>query len=251
MPSVLANGLSFNTCELGSGPPVVMLHGLLVGNLAMWYFTGARALARSHRVLLYDLRGHGRSERATSGYTAPVMCDDLEALLAGFTDEPVSLVGHSFGALIALEYTLRHPERVRKLVLVEAPVPPTTTADLTSFLSLGPDEMVEALPDALRRSVAGGGRRGNRLLASLRFLAYETSLLQDLATAYPVTDEQLADMSTPTLVVCGDSSACRVAGDRLGGHIPGAELVILQGGHYLPVDAPTALSASIRAFLDG
>ncbi len=229
-----------------------MLHGLLVGNLATWYFTGARVLARTHEVLLYDLRGHGRSERAPDGYTVPAMCDDLEALIEGFApSEAVSLVGHSFGALIVLEYALRHPDRVGRLVLVEAPLPPASTKGLTEFLSLGPDEMVEALPDALKASVVRGGRRGSRLLASLRFLAYETTLIRDLDTAYPVTDAQLASIGCPTLVVAGSDSSCRPAGDRLLERIADAQLVVLSGGHYLMMDAPGPLARHIVEFLDG
>ena len=68
MSVVTARDLAFHVQELGSGPPVVMLHGLLVGSLASWYFTAAPALASRHRVRMYDLRGHGRSAPARTGY---------------------------------------------------------------------------------------------------------------------------------------------------------------------------------------
>src|SRR5678815_1667039 len=58
MPLVAANGLQFHVQELGDGRPVVMLHGLLIGSLASWYFTVAPALAPAHRCRLYDLRDH-------------------------------------------------------------------------------------------------------------------------------------------------------------------------------------------------
>lgn len=255
MPQAVANGVAFNTYALGSGPPVVMLHGLLVGNLASWYFTGARAVARTHRVFLYDLRGHGRSERARDGYTVPTMCADLEALLAGWQadtpNEAIALVGHSFGALIALEFALRHPEHVSRLVLVEAPIPPAVTSDLTDFLSLGPDEMLKALPAELQGSVARGRRRGNRLLDSLRFLAYETTLIQDLALDYDVPDERLAALTHKTRCIYGSRSSCLAGGERLARLMPGAELIVLEGGHYLPTEVPGELSRLLVEFLDG
>ena len=82
MSAVVANGLSFHVQELGAGPPLVMLHGLLIGSLASWYFTAAPTLAQRHRVRLFDLRGHGRSEVARDGYGVGAMAGDLEALVA-------------------------------------------------------------------------------------------------------------------------------------------------------------------------
>ena len=121
-----SEGLGSNTWASWSGPTsVVMLHGLLIGSLASWYFTAAPALAKRHRVMLYDLRGHGRSERVASGYDLVTQTGDLQELADRFDDRPIDLVGHSYGGLIALRFALDHPGRVRRLVLVEAPLPPS------------------------------------------------------------------------------------------------------------------------------
>ena len=247
-----ANGIGLHTLELGAaGAPVVMLHGLLVGNLAAWYFTGGRALAKRHRVLLYDLRGHGRSDRPTSGYGIASMTDDLEALLDGFTPEPVTLVGHSYGALISLELALRHPGRVARLVLVEPPLPPARLDELTSFLSLPAEEMVAALLDELKAAVLRGGRRSNRLLRSLQFLALETTLIDDLAANPALEDGRLEALQVPTLLVFGDTSSCLPAAERLSAALPDSRLEVLCGGHFLTVDAPAALTQAIVRFVDG
>src|SRR5262249_25639953 len=105
---VVARSVRFHTQELGAGerPSVVMLHGLLIGSLASWYFTAAPALAERRRVLLYDLRGHGRSERTADGYDVATMASDLAELAAPFDARPIDLVGHSFGALVALRFAL-------------------------------------------------------------------------------------------------------------------------------------------------
>lgn len=251
MPFVRANGIDLHVQALGSGPPVVMLHGLLVGSLATWYFTAAPALARSHRVLLYDLRGHGRSERARSGYDLATMTADLAALVEGFGLQPLALAGHSYGALVALRFALDHPQRVARLVLVEAPLPPSRFEALDAFARRSPAEMIEALPAALRQAVTRGGRQARRLLDSLRFLVGETTLLADLRAEPDLSDDELARLACPLLCVYGEASGCRPVGDRLARAVVGARLEILPGGHYLPLEAPGPLTELLVEFTGG
>ncbi len=251
MPLVVANGTALNAVELGRGPGVVMLHGLFVGSSASWYFTSAPALARRRRVLLYDLRGHGRSARPATGYDTATLAGDLGALLDALGwRQPVALVGHSYGALVALRFALDRPDRVEKLALVEAPVPPSGLPDLQMFLALGPESMAEALPEALRRSLDRRGRQAERLLAALRGLTFSTSLLRDVQAEPDIPDERLATLRGP-LLAYGARSSCLDAGRRLARVIPGAKLVVLPGGHYLHLDAAAALTGALEAFLDG
>lgn len=235
---------------MGEGPPVIMLHGLLVGNLASWYFTGARAVARAHQVFLYDLRGHGRSERMADGYSVQTMTDDLEALIDGFgIDQPVSLVGHSYGARIALELAIRGSRAVDRLVVVEAPLFADSTAGLTGFLNQPSEELVESLPAELRDAVVRGGRRASRLLDALRFLAYETSLLADLAGQGDADFDGMAGLEQPTLLIYGQDSSCLPAGERAAEVMRHAKLEVLPGGHYLPLEQPRQVSELMSGFL--
>ncbi|MCB9727190.1 MAG: alpha/beta hydrolase [Deltaproteobacteria bacterium] len=236
--------------ELGAGDPVVMLHGLVVGNLASWYFTAAPALAERHRVLLYDLRGHGRSERPRAGYDLETMTDDLEQVLAerGAAGGPVTLVGHSYGALVALRFAERHPERVERLALVEAPLLPGHADDLLGFLKLPEDSMIDALPADLRGALAQGGRRARRLLDGLLGLALETTLLADLAATRPPPDEALAGLTCPVMAVYGTASACLPGAHRVRALLPHARVEQLAGGHYLPLEKPAELSALLVDF---
>jgi pimeloyl-ACP methyl ester carboxylesterase len=253
VPHVTVRGLAFHVALLGDprAPPLVMLHGLLVGNLASWYFTAAPALARAHRVLLYDLRGHGKSARPPSGYDVATMAGDLEALAAGFDDRPLDLAGHSFGALVALRFALDHPARVRRLAIVEAPLPPSRFEELAELQARTPAEMVAALPDDLRDAVAGGGRRAARLVESLAALTGGTSILADLAAEPDIPDDALARLACPTLCVYGDRSRCLPVGERIARAVPGARLVVLPGGHYLHLDAGPALAGALAEHFDG
>jgi pimeloyl-ACP methyl ester carboxylesterase len=231
MPLVRQRGLTFHVQSLGSaGPPVVMLHGLLVGSMTTWYFGAAPRLAEKHRVLLYDLRGHGKSERPATGYGLGEMAADLDALLElHFGAEPAILAGHSWGALTALRFALRRPERVARLVLVEAPLPPSQLAELAAFVRLPPAQMA--------RQLVG--------------LAAETTALKDLAAEADIPDDALARLAAPTLLVYGDRSSCRPTGDRLLDVLPHARLRVLQGGHFLPTDAGPALTSALVEELHG
>jgi pimeloyl-ACP methyl ester carboxylesterase len=149
-----------------------------------------------------------------------------------------------------LTFALRHPGRVRKLAIVEAPLPPSRLAELEAFCRLGPDEMLKALPLELVRTVTGEGRRARRFVEGVRFLAEKSSLLEDLRRAEDVPDDALRAMDCPLLAVYGTQSSCRPVGARLASLVPGAHLIELEGGHFLPVQAPGPLTDVLTRFVD-
>jgi pimeloyl-ACP methyl ester carboxylesterase len=256
VPVVEARGRAFHVQELGpeGAPGLVLLHGLFVGSIASWYFTAAPRLAAARRVRMYDLVGHGKSERVKSGYDLARMAADLEALAEGWGPLPLDIAGHSYGALVALRFALNRPDRVRRLALVEAPLPPSRFDELDAFLgglqSRSADEVTEALPEALRGMLTGGGRRATRFVEALGFLAHETTLLDDLRSERDIPDETLADLRPKLLCVYGDRSICLPVGERLARVVPGARLVTLSGGHYLHLDATAALTAALAEHFD-
>lgn len=271
MTTVEANGLSFHVQTLGEGPPVVMIHGLFFGNLAAWYFHIAPRLAVDHEVFLYDTRGHGRSAHAKDGYDLRTMTDDLEALVARYGETPLDLVGHSFGALTSLRFALDHPERVRRLVLIETPLPPHSLAetdDLLPFTSASMRDVFKPeflrsqlaerkdaaqILDALPASISGSllkGRRGiERIARNLAHLMTDSTLLHDLRAEQDIPDEELRTVRQPALVVRGSQSKLHGVADRLVDVLPDASLVELEGGHYLVNERPRELGDAIEAFL--
>src|SRR5437764_2511308 len=114
MPKVtLRSGLRLHYQQVGSGPDLVMIHGL-TGNLAVWHLKIAPLLWDHFRITTYDLRGHGYSDMPPSGYSAADMARDLEELLEALAIDDASFVGHSYGADISLYHALLHPERARQ-----------------------------------------------------------------------------------------------------------------------------------------
>lgn len=112
MPYLSSNQVRLHYQQFGEGPDVVLIHAL-TSNLAVWLGTPlVYLLAEQFRVTIYDLRGHGQSEVAPTGYTSENMSRDLHGLLEQLNiDRPV-LVGHSFGGVIAVHAMARYPQRI-------------------------------------------------------------------------------------------------------------------------------------------
>jgi pimeloyl-ACP methyl ester carboxylesterase len=119
MPKIRIDDLNLHYWQSGEGPDVVLVHGL-GGNLAGWHLTMVPELQREYRVTTYDLRGHGRSDAPARGYTTRDMAGDLAGMLDALNIPQASIVGHSWGADIALHFALAYPRRVSDLVLIEA-----------------------------------------------------------------------------------------------------------------------------------
>jgi len=115
MPQARINGVKLVYDLQGAGDPLVLIHGAQ-GDRSM--FAGiAPALARQFQVLTFDQRGSGQSEKPDMEYTIAMLADDTAALMdhAGFA--AAHIVGVSMGGMIAQEFVLRHPRKVRSLVL--------------------------------------------------------------------------------------------------------------------------------------
>jgi pimeloyl-ACP methyl ester carboxylesterase len=129
MPEITANGVRLHVQRLSPRhrpltptQPVVFIHGLGMDNMSSYYYTLANPVAQAGaEVILYDLRGHGLSERPRRGYRVADSVADLAALLDALGIEgPVHLVGNSYGGTVALSFAVSYPGRVASLVLIEA-----------------------------------------------------------------------------------------------------------------------------------
>jgi pimeloyl-ACP methyl ester carboxylesterase len=117
MPRVSANGMKFYYQQTGTGPDVVLLHGIS-GNMAIWPLINLpQTLAADFRVTAYDLRGHGYSDTPPAGYTSADMAGDLVRIQQALGLGPMYVLGHSFGGVIALHAAALHPGAVAGLVL--------------------------------------------------------------------------------------------------------------------------------------
>jgi len=113
----------------GEGPPLVLIGGLASQISETEWLT--RAMARTHRVLAFDNRGAGRTDKPDEPYSIPMMAADTDGLMGTLGIREASVLGVSMGGRIALELALSHPDRVSQLILVStmaaARTPETST----------------------------------------------------------------------------------------------------------------------------
>lgn len=235
MADVIANGVRHHVQRLGtpaSERTVVFVHGLVMDNLSSFYFTLANPVAAHSEVVLYDLRGHGMSERPATGYRVPDLVDDLRALLDAMAIErPVYLVGNSFGGLLALAFAAKHPGRTAGLALIDAHDGTDGWAhQMASSLSLRGDARDGAIAANFQSWLGRHSeRKRNRLAKAAEALVEGTSLVEDLRGSPPLTHDSLASITCPTLALYGETSDVRDRGEQLARTLPNCTLEILPG----------------------
>lgn len=116
-----ADGAKIYVRTGGAGPAVVLIHGF--GDTGeMWGPLAAR-LAANHTVIVPDLRGMGKSSRAASGYDKKSQAGDIRTIVEKLGHDRAAVVGHDIGTMVAYAYAARYPDKVTKLVVMDAPVP--------------------------------------------------------------------------------------------------------------------------------
>jgi 3-oxoadipate enol-lactonase len=237
----------------GRGPAVLLVMGLGM-TLNAWWRT-VPVLAASFRVLAFDNRGIGRSEPARLPFSVGQMADDAVAVLDAAGEEAAHVYGISLGGMVAQEIALRHPDRVRALVLGattpggsrSTPPGEATLSFLARAAAMGPEETAWAsvpyiYAERTRR------RHGERIAADIaRRVQSPTDSLaygrQVSAAAAHSTAARLEHIAAPTLVVHGaeDVVVPPENGRVIAEGIPGAELRLWpRAGHLYVTDEPRA-----------
>ena len=118
MERIRVNGVSLAVHEWpGKGPAIVCIHGLTANHSCFASIAGI--LSAEYRLIAYDLRGRGDSDKPAQGYSIKMHCQDLRGLLDRYGLRQAVILGHSLGAHIGLAFAVQAPERVSRLVLVD------------------------------------------------------------------------------------------------------------------------------------
>ncbi|MFF3754574.1 alpha/beta fold hydrolase [Streptomyces sp. NPDC002018] len=253
----------------GEASGALLLHGLM-GRASHWAAT-ARWLSERHRTVALDQRGHGLSDKPAEGpFTREAYVADAEAAIEQLGLAPVTLIGHSMGALTGWQLAARRPDLVRALIICDMrasalgvasqrewsdwfrawPVPFATLADVRKWF--GEDDPWADRPTAARgeyfAEVMTEGADGWRPVFSRRQM-----LTSRETWIYDAHWEELAQVQCPTLVVRGlDGELGRAEAQEMVRVLPrGQYAEVTAAGHLVHYDQPEAWRAAIEPFLDG
>jgi 3-oxoadipate enol-lactonase len=249
-------GASARIRELGTGPPVVLVHGFPLDG-AMWSGV-ARALSTRFRVLKPDLPGRGETP-APSGATVEDYADFLAAVLGGLP-QAAGLAGFSMGGYAALALARRRPETLAALALVDTRAEPDDEAGrarrdeaIATLRSAGVAPIADSMIEKLLTPASLGNKdlveRVRRIILRQKPETVEADLLalRDRPDARP----GLASIGIPTLVVVGAQDVLTPPPDSqaMADAIAGARLAVIPGaGHLAPMERPGAVATALGEF---
>jgi pimeloyl-ACP methyl ester carboxylesterase len=199
VPTIRANGLDVGYDVRGAGPPLVALHGATSLG-AEDYAAQLPGLSKAFLVHLPDARGHGRTRwDAASGFEYSWLVDDLTAFVDALGLDSFHLLGFSMGAMTALQFGARAPERLRTLVVVGITTQREPRASVGRRL-MDPARILEREPEfaailARRHDAGQGAGAWQRLLPAIA---------ADIATQPLLAPAELQRIDCPAMVVCGD-----------------------------------------------
>jgi pimeloyl-ACP methyl ester carboxylesterase len=270
---IATNGATIHVRVGGQGPAVLLLHGY--GETGDMWAPMAADLARDYTVVVPDLRGLGLSSKPASGFDKKTQAGDVAGVLDALKIERAGLVTHDIGNMVGFAFAAQHPERVQRLVLIDAPVP-----------GVGPWE--EILKNPLLWHFRFGGPDMERLVAGRERIyldrfwnefsatpaRFTEASRQHYAKLYALPgamhsgfaqfaafDQDAIDnraylaaggkLTMPVLALGGEKSfGLTMAAVMRAAATNVTEGIIPDSGHWIMEENPTATVAAVRAFLD-
>lgn len=263
--NVVVDGCEIVYYERGSGPALILLHGMF-GDHRDWE-TVLEPLAHRFRVIAVDLPGFGESGKPERSYNAEFFVEMISGFLQAVGAHKPVLVGNSFGGEIAILYALSHPEDVEALVLVSSGGLRTYDDaerqriregfSVGNLCALTPAAHEWMFAKVFSEKGEGWRRyidRQNARLARADYPKYAKAVARCIETAFSLDfDEQLRSIRQPVLLVWGAAdevfpiALAQTAMDRL----PNAEMVLIpNAGHAPQLERPEAFVSSIEGFLE-
>ena len=277
------NGTKLYYKIIGKGAPLFVLHGG-PGNSHSYFLPYLEPLSDEYQLFFYDQRGTGLSDGQIDPAAISIdqFVEDLEALRLSFGLEKISLMGHSWGAIIALAYAVKYPTHLDHLILVDSrPVNSTFLIALSEtmqqrFQSLSAEAQQELTTTCTHPSTELAPEVLDecfQLDARLKFYdpakaatvkwAMEENTLKNALTVRDLLDNSfnrmqpdlnalLPTLRVPTLMIHGDFDAIPVeSSEYLHQQIPGSQIVVIsESGHFPFIEQPEQFVTAVRAFLD-
>jgi pimeloyl-ACP methyl ester carboxylesterase len=257
----------------GSGPPIVLIHGI-TSSSDTWRAVWSR-LSEHHTVIAPDLFGHGQSAKPRGDYSMGAFASGVRDLVASLDIGAATIVGHSLGGGVAMQFSYQFPERTQRLALISSGGLGTSVHSLLRAATLPGAELVLPLLAATRtlsvgRSVGGVlGRVGLRLSTDLLEMAHghaslgdpetRTAFLQTLRASIDPRGQRVQALDRlylagglPVLIVWGARDRIIPPGHGRRAHelIPGSRLEVFQSsGHFPHLDQPERFAETVEDWI--
>src|SRR4026207_2215597 len=255
---VLVFGQKINYVEAGTGPTVILLHGL-GGSTQAWQFNIA-ALAEKYHVFVPDQIGFGKSDKPLVNYRVRTYVDFLDQFCKQLKIDRATLVGNSMGGWIAAMFTASFPDRVDKLVLVDAAgYAPPKDLDTRTFFGLNPTtrEGMKVLVAKVFYNKAFQTDAAIDMAIAVRLAAGDgytiNSITESIIRGEDFLDDVVKTIKRPTLIIWGrqDGLVSLPEGERFNKDIAGSKLIVIdQCGHVPNVEKPAEFNAAVLKFLE-
>jgi len=253
-------GAKIHYAEAGTGPTVILLHGL-GGSWQNWAFNIAPLAAKYH-VIALDQIGFGKSDKPMINYRVGTYVDFLDQFYKQLKIERATLVGNSMGGWIAAAYTAAHPEKVDRLVLEDAGgYAPPANFDYRVLYSLNPstrDAMKQVARLVFYNQALFGTEAAIDRAMTARINAGDgytiKSLTESIIRGEDFLDAQVKTIRQPTLIVWGKQDGLTAVsdGERFKRDIPNATLLVIdQCGHIPNIEKAAEFNAALLKFLAG
>ena len=222
--------IQLNFIEQGQGQPMVLLHGN--GEDSSYFVHQIAHFSKSYRVIAIDTRGHGKSPRGEKPFAIKQFAEDLKDFLDARNIAKAVILGFSDGGNIALEFALKYPERVEKLILNGANLFPSGVKPLYQW----PIEV---------------GYRMAKLFSKKSEKAKQNAEMLGLMVNEPHIDpSELTRLTMPVLVVAGTKDMIKESHTRLiYKSLPNAQLAFVEGDHFVANKNAEAFNKVVEDFL--
>lgn len=216
--------------EEGEGTPFILLHGN--GENGDYFRHQIEYFSESYRVIAVDTRGHGQSPRGTAPFTMEQFAKDLNGLMEKLEIPKAIILGFSDGANIAMKFALKYPEKVQALILNGG-----------NLNTKGVKRRIQ-IPIEI-------GYRITKIFANKSDEAKKHMELLGLMVHEPnIKPEKLHAIKIPTLVIAGTGDMIKTAHtEEIAQNISGAELVIIDGDHFIADKSPEEFNKRVHEFM--